>query len=152
MTRMNGVRGMRESTARTIALAAVMLGAAGCGAPSFFEVTVTVMSGTGVRTDCLAAIGSCEVTVSGAASGSYSLGGHVCDHPDPRSYTLTQFQFGSDSDSGNVTFDMSIFDPNGNKLGQGNTTVAIKSQATLPVTLTITPNLAAFVATGACPQ
>lgn len=145
----------RKRIARTVALAslsALALGASGCGSPSFFEVTVMVMSGTGVRTDCLPAIGSCEVNVSGAASGSYGLGGHVCDRPDPHSYQLTQFQFGADADSGNVTFDMSIFSPNGSKLGMGSVTAAIKSHSTTPVTLTIVPDVAAFVATNSCPQ
>lgn len=131
---------------------ASLMGAAGCGQPSFFDVTVQVAPATGVRTDCIqSAVFSCELTVSGAASGSFALGGGVCS-PPPRSYTIAQFQYGTDSDSGNVTFNMAIFSTNHAKLGEGSVTAAIKAKATQPVTLTIQPDLAAFVATQSCPQ
>jgi len=136
---------------RALVLAS-LIGAAGCGQPSFFEVTVQVAPVTGVRTDCInSAVFSCELTVSGAASGSYVLGSGVCS-PPPRSFTIAQFQYGTDADSGNVTFDMSIFSTQHAKLGEGSVTAAIKAKATQPVTLTIQPDLAAFIATNSCPQ
>jgi hypothetical protein len=125
----------------------LLCGASGCGDPSFFEVSVVVTSNAGVRLDCLSFIETCEVTVSGAASESFTLGNNSC--VSPRAFQIGLFQYGTDSDSGNVGFHVEIFDPNGKKLGQGDGSGAIKKGGRQPVTVPVAPDPVAFAP--ACP-
>jgi hypothetical protein len=136
--------------AATVALALLGAGAAGCGQTSFFEVTVQVKSDvTGVRQACLSVVGSCEVTVSGAASeGPFTLAN--CDHVT--SWTIGTFQYGTDAESGTVNFHIDMFDANLKKppLGSGDASGSIKAGGRQPVTLSVTPTLASFMASGGC--
>jgi hypothetical protein len=125
----------------------LLTGAAGCGQTSFFEVAVVVNSNAGVRQDCLSFIDLCQVTVSGAASDSFTLNSATC--VQPRSFQIGIFQYGTDSESGNVSFHVDIFDGNLKKLGQGDGTGAIKAGGRQPVTVPIAPDAVAFAP--ACP-
>jgi hypothetical protein len=114
------------------ALVALATGLAGCGGQtSFFEVTVTV-SNLVDRT----MIASCELTVSGAAKdGPFNLDncGHVT------APTIGIFQYGTDSESGTVSFHVDAFDGSRGKLGQGDSSGAIKKGGRTPISLAIAP-------------
>ena len=126
---------------------ALLGGASGCGQLAFMEVEVRVMQTAQVDASCLYTIDRCEVRVSGAESDFFTLGNGACARqlnfkPD--------FQFGTDEDSGNIAFHVDIFDGNGHKLGQGDGSGAIKEGGRQKVMVPITPDGAAFAATGAC--
>ena len=120
----------------------LLAGASGCGELSFMEVSVVVASNTAVRSDCLFAINSCEVKVTGSENTNFTLGNNACVHP--LNFTIGKFQFGTDSDSGNIAFHVDIFDGNLVKLGQGDGSDSIKAGGRKPVTVNVTPDAAAF--------
>lgn len=122
---------------------ALLIGAVGCGNPSFFEVAVIVNNDTTVRLDCLTGIETCQVAVSGAASDAFTLGNSTCSGIK-HAFQLGQFQYGTDKDSGNVNFHVDIFDGNLKKLGQGDATGAIKKEGRQPVMLHVVPDPVAF--------
>jgi hypothetical protein len=134
-----------------IAALVLLASAVGCGQTSFFDVTVTVNNTvSGVRLDCLYAIDSCEVTVSGKASDSFTLASKSCTHPT--AFQVGVFQYGTGEDSGNVGFHVEIFDGNHRKLGQGDgPSTAIKAGGRQSVAVPVLPEAAAFASTGSCP-
>ena len=114
------------------ALAAVLV--AGCGQTSFVEVEVIALrdSGNRIRADNIFEIDRCEVTVSGADSGIFSLAG--CRNPTAMGGTDTGwrlgiFQYGTEEDSGELSFDVKLFNGASESLGEGSASVPIKAGA-----------------------
>ena len=118
-----------------------LLGAAGCGQDSYFEVSVSVMN-TLPFADCVSKVSSCEVNVSGADSAFFTLSSSVC--MGPTGLSLGKFQFTTDKESGNVTFGLVLKDGSGKKLGEGSVSGPIKAGGIQPLNLVATPDLAAF--------
>lgn len=91
-----------------------LLGSAGCGQTSYFEVTV--LAGSSVPPSCLSTIDHCEVTASGAGSNGefFTLDSRACHMPLASSIGV--FQYSTDKDSGNVAFHVDLVTLNGGML------------------------------------
>lgn len=126
MTTMTTMSMSTRMKKRLWAWAFLCAASAGCGKTSYFEVAVSVKNDVpAVNASCLFTISSCRVTVSGAASDSFTLADSACH--GPRTFDLGLFQYATDSDSGNVTFTVDIYDGSNNKLGEGAGSAPIKS-------------------------
>lgn len=131
-----------------LALGAGSLGAAGCGGQvSFFEVRASL---TGTSVACAFAVYSCEVNVSGAAKDQIVLSDKTCRTPS--SLQLGTFQYGTEAESGTVTFRLDLMDGNLKKLATGTASAEIKAGGRVPVELVATADPVAFEMTGACPK
>jgi hypothetical protein len=127
-----GIKTAGSMTGTGIGIAA-LVALAGCGGQtSFFEVTVTVNNPMVDRT----MITSCEMTVSGSATdGPFSLAG--CDHVTAQ--TIGVFQYGTDAESGTVSFHVVAFNGSRGTLGVGDSSGAIKKGGRTPISLAIGP-------------
>ena len=119
----------------------------GCGQISYFEVETTL---SGLSASCAFAIASCEVTVTGAANDFFNLKREVCDAKAMLS--RGKFQYGTEAESGNVSFHMEIFNGNRDKLGAGDTSGPIKPGGRTALTMTVNADPAALTSTMACAQ
>lgn len=118
-----------------IGLAGLVLvaGLAGCGQTSFFEVTVVAATGTnGID---ISMINSCVVKVSGAATDSFSLSQAKCSHVTTP--TLGTFEYGTTAESGMLSFHVDLLRGDLTKLGQGDSSGAIKAGGRQTVTVNV---------------
>ena len=114
------------------ALAVLAAGLAACGGKiAFFEVSIMVSTLVD-RT----MITSCELTVTGAVKdGPFTLAN--CAHVTSPSVGLVQY--GTETESGSVSFHVDAFDGSHVKLGQGDATGPINAGGRTAVSLTIGP-------------
>jgi hypothetical protein len=127
--------------------AGALAAASGCGGEvNFFEVNVTL---TGISPACAYAVGSCEVTVSGAATDFFTLKNGVCDRRE--GVDRGRFQFGTEAGSGEVNFHIDVFNGNRVKLGSGDASKAIMKGGRAVVDLKAAMDPAALAATMSCP-
>ncbi len=104
--------------------------AAGCGEVSFFDVSVS----TALAVDNTV-ITQCEVKVTGAASETFSL--KNCDHVT--SHTIGTFEYGTDSGSGTVNFDISARDGGRNVVAHNTISGNIAKGGHTPLMITLNP-------------
>ena len=141
----------RRIRATTLGIALLLLALPGlqaCGQTSYFDVAVTIKQVPGVTVSSLRDIDLCVVSVSGAASDSFSLGTStrvLCQQNMVQSFDLGLFQYGTDADSGMVNFDVKIYMPNRTTvLGEGMGGAAIKSGGRQTVAVEIVPDPTKF--------
>ncbi len=109
------------------------LGLGGCGQTSFFEVTVMVANVT--TGPDISMINSCFVTVSGAAKDMFTL--NNCMHVVTGRVGV--FEYGTEAESGSLTFHVDVFDGNQKMLGQGENSGMIKKGGHQTLTVAIAP-------------
>jgi hypothetical protein len=135
---------------RSTALGVLILlpGLQACGQTSYFDVALTVKQVPGVTVSSLRDIDLCVVSVSGAASETFSLGTStrvICQQGSVQSFDLGIFQYGTDSDSGVVNFDVKIYKPDHTTvLGEGMGGAAIKSGGRQTLAVEIVPDPTKF--------
>lgn len=117
------------------------------GEVSFFEVNVTM---SGITPACAYAVASCEVTVSGAASDSFTLKSSICDQR--AALDRGRFQYGTEAGSGDVNFHIDVFNGNRVKLGSGDASKPIMKGGRVVLDLTVAIDSAALASTMACAQ
>jgi hypothetical protein len=119
-----------------------------CGQTSYFDVAVTIKQVPGISVSNLRDIDLCVATVSGAASDSFSLGTGTrvaCQQGMVQSFDLGLFQYGTDSDSGTVNFDVKIYKADHQTiLGEGMSGAAIKTGGRQTVAVEIVPDPTKF--------
>jgi hypothetical protein len=119
-----------------------------CGQTSYFDVAVSIRQVPGVSVSSLRDIDLCVATVSGAASDTFSLGTGtrvICQQGMVQSFDLGIFQYGTDSDSGTVTFDVKIYKQDHSTiLGEGMGAAAIKTGGRQTVAVEIVPDPTKF--------
>lgn len=108
-----------------LALTLASAASAGCGQVSFFEVAVVADNSTAMlRTEKLFEVDRCEVLVSGAVTDGFTLSD--CRNPSTEDWFLGTFQYGTESESGDVTFTIKLYNGVVKLLGQGAATAPIK--------------------------
>ena len=130
-----------------LALIGLGLLGAGCGQTSYFSVDVIVGGPTGRQRNSMAEIKSVQVNTSGAVSDetTFLLGGFPrsdnYNYPtaDGGQLIIGKFQYGTDSSSGKVTFDVHVKDGSLNDLASGSADGNIQSGSNVAMSVTVDP-------------
>jgi len=130
----------------TLALGGLGLLAAGCGQTSFFSVDVIVSGATGRETNKMQEVIHADVKVEGPISDQSQFG--LEGFPRPTSYgyprdsdgqiIIGKFQYGTTSESGKVTFHVTLRDDN-NDLATGSGEGTIHSGSNVAMSITVDP-------------
>jgi len=144
---------MRNRTgilATLAASAALAAATAGCGQVSYFDVDAVVVNqnGSSIMATDLYSVDTCDVNVSGATTDSFQLSNCANGGP-PKTYTsleIGKFQYGTTSESGTLTFEITLRSGDVSKkpLGMGSATGTISAGKHVPLMLPITPDPSAF--------
>lgn len=115
---------MNRLTTALLALTVAAL-SAGCGQVSFFDVTVVADNSTAMlRTEKLFEVDRCEVLVRGAVRDDFTL--RACRNPSTEDWNLGTFQYGTEAESGDVSFTVKLYNGVVKPLGEGTATAPIK--------------------------
>jgi VCBS repeat-containing protein len=135
-------------TRKLVALALGGLGllGAGCGQTSHFSVDVIVSGPTGRRMEKMREVSGGDVKAEGAISDQSQFGLENLPRSDSYVYPLsnsqiilTRFQYGTTSDSGKVTFTVTLKDGSLNALATGSGEGTIQSGSNVPMSVTVDP-------------
>lgn len=132
-------------TRKLLAVALGGLGLVGCGQTSYFSVDVIVSGATGRNPMSMQEVKGVSVKTDGATSDQFGL-----DHfPRPDNYAyprdsnsqiiLGTFQYGTTSESGKVTFHVTVMDGSLNELATGSGDGTIQSGTSVAMSVTVDP-------------